>query len=67
MGYLAGIIGFILGFFIGQSLLLRMLKGYSNKELFDDPSLRWKFGTLNWLLAIVGSYAALWLYNYFFA
>lgn len=66
MGYLVAIIGFILGFFIGQSLLLRILKGYSNKEILENPSLRWKFGTLNWMIAILGSYAAIWLYNYFF-
>lgn len=66
MGYLVAIIGFILGFLGGQSLLLRMLKDYSNKEILENPSLRWKFGTLNWILAFVGGYAALGIYNYFF-
>lgn len=67
MIYLVGIIGFVIGFLAGQYFLLKLLKDYSNKEILENPSLRWKFGTLNWLIAFAGSYMAVSFYNYFLA
>lgn len=66
MVYIAGIVGFIAGFLAGQKLLLYILRDYSNEELMQDKSLRWKFGTLNWALAIFGAVLATWIYNSFF-
>jgi hypothetical protein len=65
MVYLVGIIGFIFGFAAGQKLLLHLLRDYSNKEILENPSIRWKFGTINWGLSIFGAFLAVWFYNFF--
>lgn len=67
MVYVAGIFGFLAGFLAGQYFLLRLLKNYSNDEILNDPSIKWKFGTLNWIIAIAGGYLAVTFYNYFLA
>lgn len=63
MIYVVGIVGFFLGFFLGQVLLLKLLKDVSSEELLESSSLRWKYGTLNWLLAVLGSASAVHLYK----
>lgn len=63
MVYLAGIIGLIGGFSLGQMVLLRLLKDYSNEEIMQNKNLRWTYGVLNWLVAILGSTAMVWAYK----
>lgn len=66
MVYLVSIVGFILGFLAGQKMLLHMLRDYSNKELLENKALRWKFGMLNWFMAMFGALCSLWVYNNLF-
>lgn len=63
MIYLVGTLGFIFGFFAGQIMLLRLLRGVPNDELLSRADLRWKYGLLNWVVAILTAAAAVWLYG----
>lgn len=63
MVYIVGTIGFILGFIAGQVILLKLLKDLPKDKLINDSSLRWKYGTLNWLLAALGSFVFVWAYK----
>ena len=63
MVYIIGVIGFISGFMLGQMLLLRLLKNVSNEELMENRSLRWKYGVLNWAIAILTSVSAVHLFK----
>lgn len=66
MVYVAGVLGFISGFFIGQMLLFFMLRGVSVEDLLNDPYFKWKYGTLNWVVAGLCSYAGVLMYERFF-
>ena len=66
MIYLVGFIGFIGGFLIGQMVLFFMLRHVKRKDLLDDPALKWKYGTLNWLIAGFMSYFLINLYSLYF-
>lgn len=65
MVYVFGIVGFILGFFVGQILLLALLKGVSNKELLHNKTIQWTYGILNWACAGIGAYVLSFLYQYY--
>lgn len=67
MIYVIGTIGFISGFFLGQLLLLRILRNVPKDELLENKSLHWKYGLLNWLIAILTAASAVWLYNHHFS
>lgn len=66
MLYVIGLTGFVAGFAFGQMLLMRLLAGKSKQELMDNKSLHWKYGTLNWLVAIVAMAGAMKLYEHWF-
>lgn len=66
MVYVIGIVGFILGFFAGQALLLVLLKNRSNEELLSNKKLRLKYGIINWASAALGAYAFVKLYQLYF-
>ena len=66
MVYVIGIIGFIGGFIAGQLLLLRLLKDRSNEDLAQDRFVKWTYGLLNWIIAGIGAYSFVFLYNYYF-
>ena len=66
MIYLVGTIGFICGFFLGQLILLRILRNVSNDDLLENKGLQWKYGMLNWAVAILTAASAVWLYNHYF-
>ncbi len=66
MVYVAGIIGFFGGFFLGQMYLFFRLRNVSNKDLFDDKYIKWKYGLINWAFAIIGSYSAVSMYETYF-
>ena len=63
MVYVVGLLGFILGFGLGMHLIASKLKEKSKEELLTDKSLWWAYGTLNWLLALAGCWAAVYLYT----
>jgi ABC-type antimicrobial peptide transport system permease subunit len=66
MVYIVGIIGFIGGFIVGQFLLLHMLRDRSREDLLNNKALRWSYGVFNWLIAAVGAYSFVSLYNLYF-
>lgn len=66
MIYLAGTIGFIGGFVLGQAILFFILRHKSNEELLNDKHLKLKFGLLNWGLAILGCYSFIESYKLYF-
>lgn len=66
MVYVAGIIGFIGGFVFGQMVLLFFLRGKTREELLNDPYIKWKYGLLNWIIAGLGAYSAVAMYQYYF-
>lgn len=66
MVYIAGIIGFIGGFVIGQLILLRLLKDVSQEELLKNKNLGWTYGVFNWFFAIMGAVSTVYAYNIWF-
>ena len=66
MVYLFGIGGFIGGFILGQVLLAFLLRGKTREQLLSDKHLKWKYGTLNWLVAAMGCASALMLHERLF-
>lgn len=65
MVYLAGIVGFIGGFVVGQMFLSFLLRKYTNEELKNDKTLR-IYGFLNWLIAGLGATAMVVMYKQYF-
>ena len=66
MVYVVGVIGFIGGFIVGQMVLHFFLRNKSREELLHDKSLKWKYGLINWGLAILGCYSFISMYQYYF-
>lgn len=66
MIYVFGILGFIGGFGLGQILLYFLLRQYSREQLLHDKNLRWTYGILNWLIAALGSYSFVVVYQQYF-
>ncbi len=66
MVYVAGILGFIGGFVLGLWLLYFLLRDVSKEDLMNDPYIKWKYGILNWIIAILGSYSAVFMYERIF-
>lgn len=66
MVYLFGTLGFIAGFILGQMVLAYLLRGVSRDRLLEDKSLRWKYGLLNWVIAVGTAAAVVWLYDTLF-
>lgn len=63
MVYLFGISGFVIGFMVGLLVIHFLLRHKSKRELLEDDSLKWKFGLLNWGLAILGCYVFIQMYE----
>lgn len=66
MVYGVGIIGFVLGFIVGQWLLLKLLKDVPKKDLVEDKTIRWKYGVFNWMIAALGAYVLVSAYRIVF-
>lgn len=70
MVYVAGIFGFVCGFFAGQMLLLFLLRDYSKKEILEmlrQPGKKFKYGLLNWGIATANALFFIYLYNNYLA
>ncbi|MCK5383960.1 MAG: hypothetical protein KAJ29_00195 [Alphaproteobacteria bacterium] len=63
MIYVYGIIGFTVGFSFGQMFLFFLLRGMSREKMLNDKYIQLKYGLLNWLIAILGAYGAVFLYQ----
>lgn len=66
MVYVAGVIGFIGGFCLGVMLLSFLLRNVSQEDLLNDRYLRWKYGILSWLIAVLGAYSGVQMYERYF-
>jgi len=67
MVYVVGIIGFILGFIAGQALLLVLLKDLPKKDMLHNKNIHWKYGLLNWGIAVTGSCCFVFFYQMYLA
>ncbi len=66
MLYLVGIIGFVGGFIFGQMVIYFLLRHKSREELLEDKRLKWKYGTLNWVIAGMSTYFFILTYKQYF-
>ncbi len=66
MIYFVGFLGLIGGFIAGQMLLYFLLRNVSAEDLLNDPYIKWKYGLLNWGIAILGVYSAVETYQRYF-
>ena len=67
MTLLIGIAGFIGGFAFGIGLIGVFLRARSKSELLQNKSLRWTYGLAVWVMAGFGAWAAVWVYQTYFA
>lgn len=65
MVYVIGFIGFVVGFCVGQMMLMFLLRHKTNEDLKNDPRLK-AYGLLNWLVAGIGSIVFVGLYGQYF-
>lgn len=63
MVYLFGVIGFVLGFVAGLTVINLFLKTYSKSELVRNKSLRWSYGLAVWVFAGLGVWLGVWLHD----
>ena len=61
MIYVFGTLGFFGGFILGQMVLAVLLRGKTRDELLNDRALRWKYGLLNWLIALLTAASAVYI------
>ena len=61
MIYVFGTLGFFGGFILGQMVLAVLLRGKTRDELLNDRALRWKYGLLNWLIALLTAASAVYV------
>jgi uncharacterized membrane protein YfcA len=66
MVYVLSVIGFIGGFALGLFFIQLFLKNKSNEELLKDRGLKWKFGLIPWIGAIIGAYSMMVICTEFF-
>lgn len=66
MVYVFGVLGFLGGFSLGVMLIGLFLKRVSKSELMEDKSYRWIYGTLVWIIAGIGAWAGIFVYNSYF-
>lgn len=63
MIYVCGIIGFVLGFSAGLFIINLFLRQYPTNELMRNKSLRWTYGLFCWILAGLGAWAGVFMYQ----
>lgn len=63
MVWFVGIFGFVMGFSLGQVIMMKALKDKSDEELKHDKTLQRKWGTLCWALSIAAAWAAVYIHN----
>lgn len=65
MIYFAGFVGLVGGFAIGQMVLYFLLRDVPREDLLNDPHIKWKYGTLNWVIALLTCYVVVRMYEYY--
>lgn len=66
MVYFVGFIGFIGGFIAGQGILYFLLRNATQEDILNDPYIKWKYGLLNWAVALIGAYSAVDMYSRYY-
>jgi hypothetical protein len=66
MIYIFAISGFIGGFIFGQMVIFFLLRHRSRDDLLNDKSIKWTYGTLNWIIALIGAYSFVLMHNIYF-
>lgn len=66
MLYIFGFFGFIFGFAIGLGTINVLLRQYSAKEIQENPSFKWKYGSIVWFFGVFGGWIGVWLFNNYF-
>lgn len=66
MAWVVGILGFVAGFSLGLLILMKMLKGRSKNDLISNKKLHWTYGVMTWVIAGLGAYAAVRVYEVYF-
>ena len=66
MIYAFGLGGLVCGFALGQMVIFFLLRHRSREDLMNDRSIKFTYGTLNWLFALLGAYAAVIMYNQYY-
>lgn len=66
MVYLFAVIGFVFGFSVGLGSINVALRYKTKEQIQNDKSLRWKYGILVWVFAIIGGWLGVQLYNTYF-
>ena len=63
MTYLFGIIGFVGGFGVGLFVINIFLRGRPKRELMRNKSIHWTYGLAVWIIAGLGAWAGVWMYQ----
>ena len=66
MIYLVAAAGLVAGFMMGLIVLRALLRDRSAEELRNDRGLRWRYGTLCWMIAFASAYAFIVVYQRYF-
>ncbi len=66
MVYIFAVIGFFMGFGVGLGTINVLLRHRSKKDIQSDKSLRWSYGLMVWLFAILGGWLGVWACNNYF-
>lgn len=66
MIYVMGIMGFFGGFAFGQMVIYFLLRHRTREEILNDPSIKWIYGPLNWLIAAAGAYSFVLMYSQYY-
>ena len=63
MVYIFGFFGFAMGFAVGLGVINVMLRHRSTEEIKKDKSLKWTYGVGVWIMAALGGWLGVWIYN----
>ena len=66
MVYVFGFIGLVIGFAAGQVFIYFQLRDRKREDILNDRGLRWTYGVFNWIIAAIGVYCFVFMYNHFF-
>ncbi len=66
MVYLFTVIGFVFGFSVGLGSINVALRYKTKEEIKNDKSLRWKYGVMVWVFALIGGFFGHSIYNNYF-
>ena len=66
MVYIFGFFGFVMGFAIGLGTINVLLRNKSLSEIQEKKSLKWTYGLIVWLMAVISGWIGFWVHNTYF-